>query len=136
MVLDLLIIVNLQKLQLEEYGSCVTVINGTMGILDIYIFIVLSFILLGLSLLTSRIRSPVPFHREAVLSLRAITLTLVPLSSLYIVPDFLRLINMKLTNLEPILWVGFVADVFLPILIMLILFGSSVSDFLIIACGF
>lgn len=127
-------IINLQKLQLEEYGSCVTVINGTMGILDIYIFIILSFILLGLSLLTSLIRLPVPFHREAVLSLRAITLTLVPLSSLYIVPDFLR-INMKLKNLEPILWVGFVADVFLPILIMWILFGSSVSD-LIVRIGF
>jgi hypothetical protein len=121
-------IVYLQRLQLEEYGSCVTVADGTKGILDIYIFIVLSFILLGLSFLTSLIRSPVPFHREAVHSLQAITLTLIPISSLDIVNTFLN-INVKLTNLEPILWIGFVAELFLPILIMLILFGSSVSDF-------
>lgn len=123
----------MQRLQLEEYGWCVTdmpyimVASGTVGILVIYTSTVLPFILLGLSFLTSLIRSPATFHREAVHSLRAITLALLPISSLYIVALFLA-INMKLKSLEPILWIGLIVDVFLPILIMLILFGSSVSD--------
>ena len=116
---------------MEEYGSCIPdtihirVVNGTKGILDIY-NVVLLFILLGLSFLTSLIHSPITFHREAVLSLRAVTLALVPVSSLSIVGVFLN-IYVKLTNLEPILWIEFMADICLPILIMLILFGSSVS---------
>ena len=133
MVIITVVLINLQRLQLEEYGSCVTdtpditVAKGTKGILDIYTSVILPFILLGLSFLTSLIHSPVTFHQEAVHSLRAITLALLPISSLYIVRLFLN-INVKLKNLEPILWIGLIADVFLPILIMLILFGSSVSD--------
>ena len=121
----------MQRLQLEEYGSCIPdtihlrVADGINGILGIY-NAVLSFILLGLSFLTSLIHSPIAFHREAVLSLRAVTLALVPVSSLNIVRVFLN-IYVKLTNLEPILWIEFMADICLPILIMLILFGSSVS---------
>ena len=117
----------MQRLQLEEFGLCVSVKTGTKGFLDIYIAIVLSFILFGLSFLTSLIHSPIAFHREAVYSLRAITLTMLPISSLYIVLPFLE-IYVKLKNLEPILWIRFIADVCLPIVILLILFGSSVSD--------
>ena len=117
----------MQRLQLEKFGLCVSVKTGMKGFLDIYIAIVLSFILFGLSFLTSLIHSPITFHREAVYSLRAITVTMLPISSLYIVLPFLE-IYVKLKNLEPILWIRFIADVCLPILILLILFGSSVSD--------
>ena len=126
-IIIVIVINNLQRLQLEEFGLCVSVKTGTKGFLDIYIAIVLSFILFGLSFLTSLIHSPVAFHREAVYSLRAITVTMLPISSLYIVLPFLE-IYVKLKNLEPILWIRFMADVCLPILILLILFGSSVSD--------
>ena len=133
MIIITVVVFNLQRLQLEEYGLCVidtpymTVAAGAKGILDVYTSIVLSFILFGLSFLTSLIRSPVAFHREAIHSLSAITLALLPISSLYIVLLFLN-INVKLKNLERILWIRFMADVCLPILILLILFGSSVSD--------
>lgn len=103
-----------------------TVANGTKGFLDIYSYVVLSFVLLGLSFLTSLIRSPIIFHRETVFSLRAVTLALVPVFSLYIVSVFLN-IHARLSKLQPILWIRFVANVCLPLLIMLILFGSSVS---------
>ena len=93
--------------------------------MDIYNTI-LSFLLLGLSFITSLIRSPSTFHREAVLSLRAVIVILVPVSSVYIVAIFLN-IYVKLTNLESILWIEIVANICLPMLIMLILFGPSVS---------
>ena len=102
---------------------------GSKGLLDVYNF-VLYCALLGLLFLTSLNHSPIVFHREAVLSFRAVTLALVPVSSLYIVRSLLIIklkSSMNLKHMVPILWIESLEDICLPMLIMLILFGSSVS---------
>lgn len=125
---------HLQRLQIEQYGSCenkAEVVRWTgLSILNIYLVLLL-FTLLGVSFVTSLIRSPNTFRHEAVHSLWAVTVALAPLPTLHVVGNFLIHASSdsdRVKNLEPLLWIQFLDSVCVPILVMLILFGPSVSN--------
>ena len=125
----------LQRLQIEQYGSCIAMpedVGDTLeDLLKIYNFSV-SVILLGVTFVTSLIKSPSTFHREVVHSLWAVTVALIPVPTLYIYFNFLIYHEWsdseKVKNLELITWIPLLENVCAAMLIMLILFGPSVSS--------
>ena len=130
---DMIIILQ-QRLQIEEYGSCEIIadqVDATNGSLDIYNLIIL-VILLGLTFVISLFNSQNAFLREAVRSFWAVTVALIPLPTVHVVRLFLLYHEPSHSNqvktLEPILWIQFLDNVCAAILIMLLLFGPSVSS--------
>ena len=95
-------------------------------IMSIYNALLL-FSLLILTFLTTFIHSEM-FRREAVLSLRAVAITIFPLPILYTVFT-LTLIRGEFTidQIQPTLWMRITLTLIFPVLIMMVLFIPNVS---------
>jgi hypothetical protein len=126
--------IHVQRLQTEEYGSCQAdsrdLNYATESSSYIYI-ILLILILLGISFLTSLIRSPSLFRREAVHSFYAVAIALATIPCLHAPRIVLTSVTIDqgrdvLKHMESILWLPFMDNVCASTLTLLILFGPSV----------